>query len=186
MMLTKPLFLIGLRASGKTSLGKRLASRLSLPFYDTDEVVQSKYKMDIASMVTTYGWQFFRKEESEILKSIPLSSCIVSTGGGVILSAENRNYMKLNGFCVYLNPPIDSLVLRLMYNPLQSQRPSLTNVSNNDTSSLHKNNESNESIGEEVKRTFLERDALYKEVANIILDTSKDIQSLVELLVQKV
>lgn len=176
MKLTKPLFLIGLRASGKTSLGKRLCSHVSLPLYDTDEMVQTKYQMNIANMVAQHGWQYFREKESEALQSIALAPCLVSTGGGIILDEENRNYMKENGFCVYLNPPLDSLVLRLMYNPLKSQRPSLKN----DVSSNTYEEDNVESIGEEVRRTFLERDHLYKEIADLSIDTSKDMQSIVQ------
>lgn len=190
MSIIKPLFLIGLRASGKTSLGKKLKIRLDLPLFDTDEMIQKEYKMDIATMVEKHGWQYFREQESLLLKSIPLEPCIVSTGGGVVLSEDNRNYLKSNGYCVYLNPPISSLVLRLMYNPLQSQRPQLSqenfsSVTENLINAKVQENK-DESLTEEVTRLFQKRDSLYREVADFTIDTSKEMQSIIEQIISKI
>jgi len=164
MDFNKPLFLIGLRASGKTALGQILSQKLFLPLFDTDLMVQNVCGENIAKIIDSHGWEFFREKESAVLRTIPFEKSIVSTGGGIVLDADNRAYLKQNGICIFLDPPIQILCDRLKKNPLSSQRPAF----------------SNESIEEEVVRIHKERKELYLEIADFRVDSSRKIEIIVQ------
>ena len=78
------IFLIGQSGSGKTTIGKILADKLSFEFIDTDTCITSEMKLSIKEIFNTMGEQFFRQKEIELLKNIDRSKKIViSTGGGL-------------------------------------------------------------------------------------------------------
>ena len=78
------IFLIGQSGSGKTTIGKILADKLSFEFIDTDTCITSEMKLSIKEIFNTMGEQFFRQKEVELLKNIDKSKKIViSTGGGL-------------------------------------------------------------------------------------------------------
>ena len=170
-ILGKPLFLIGLRASGKTVLGKILSEKLVVPLYDTDLMIKNTCGQSIAEIVDCHGWQYFRDQESSVLKSIPCEGSIVSTGGGIILDAKNRNYLKNNGICIFLDPPIQVLCDRLTKTPLSSQRPAFAKITK-------EKNIKKESMEEEVMRMCTERKDLYLEIAHLQLDSSQGVEIL--------
>lgn len=120
------LALIGLRGSGKTTLGKRLAKELGYAFFDTDEVFAAKLKQSIAEYVNDNGWDAFRDREEEILLEMPKSGAIISCGGGIVLREANRKLLKQEFFTVFLDVPVKELVSRLNRDRKAEQRPSLT------------------------------------------------------------
>ena len=85
-------YLIGPRASGKTSVGRELASRWSCPFCDADQVLSAALGTTISSFVEKHGWQAFRKKEKEILCNLSEQyakiPAVVATGGGIVLDPE--------------------------------------------------------------------------------------------------
>src|SRR5690625_6827311 len=81
-------------ASGKTTVGKELATRLKTPFFDTDELIEKNMGLSIPVIFEKYGEEAFRNMETDILKQIPLKEAVISTGGGVVLLEENINYLK--------------------------------------------------------------------------------------------
>lgn len=121
-----PIFLIGLRGSGKTTLGKQLAQTLNRPFLDTDEELMQQHQSSIAQMIAQRGWDYFRAQESAILHQMNASNAVIATGGGVILAEQNRQFIKQNGVCFYLSVPIAVLVQRLTQDPKSAQRPAFT------------------------------------------------------------
>ncbi|PHM44625.1 hypothetical protein Xmau_01801 [Xenorhabdus mauleonii] len=157
------LFIVGARGAGKTTIGKLLAEALSYKFIDTDESVQATSKMTIADLVEQHGWKYFRKLESQILKMVSQSKHIVSTGGGMVLSSENRDYMRQHGVVIYLQAPANILINRLSLTPENSQRPSLTG----------------KSILEEIEEVLAEREPLYCECADFIVDASLATEDIV-------
>src|SRR4030043_704423 len=93
------LILIGYRATGKTTVGKRLSLTLNIPFIDTDLLVEEKMKMPIKEIVELYGWDFFRAREKEAVQSLEKqSACVIDTGGGGVLDQKNVASLKRNGF----------------------------------------------------------------------------------------
>lgn len=153
-----PLILVGPRASGKTTVGKWLAAALNFSFIDTDEVVQQQTQKTIAQIVDEQGWDSFRRIESEILQQVIQPGVIIATGGGMVVSAENRSTMTAHGIVFYLATSAETVVTRLASNPAVSQRPSLTGLS----------------ITEEISGIIDARDPLYRECAHYVIDANHD------------
>ena len=85
----KQIILIGYRATGKTTVGKHLAAKLGLCFFDMDHELEKRYGQSIATLVAAHGWPYFRGLEKEMLTElIGNSDRVISTGGGVILHQD--------------------------------------------------------------------------------------------------
>jgi len=84
------IFLIGYRCSGKTSVGKSLAKKLGLSFFDTDSELAKEHGMNISEIVSKQGWNIFREMEKAVIKrSCAFDNYVVATGGGAVLDIEN-------------------------------------------------------------------------------------------------
>lgn len=107
-------WLIGMMGSGKTSVGRVLADRLALPFYDTDATVVANAGMPIVEIFGRLGETRFRDLESRAVQAIaPLDEGVVSTGGGVVLDPSNIGTMRNSGTTVLLDVDVDTLVARI-------------------------------------------------------------------------
>ena len=109
----KAIYLTGFMGAGKTTIGKELAAKLALPVYDTDQEIEKREGKTIASIFAVEGESRFRELESQMLKELPKEDCIITTGGGIILKEENRNWLKENGLSVYLHCDPDEIAKRL-------------------------------------------------------------------------
>ena len=97
------IFLIGPMGSGKTTIGRQLASRIGKEFYDTDKEIEKRTGVDVARIFEIEGEDGFRARETKMLKDlVSKNDTIIATGGGSILVEENRNCIKENGQVVYL------------------------------------------------------------------------------------
>lgn len=121
----KRIFLIGFMGSGKTHWGKLLADRLSMPFFDLDELIVKTEEKTIPEIFSNEGEEYFRYKEKEILEQLVADheSCIVSCGGGTPCFFNNIDFMKKEGEVVWLNTALDVLVQRLLKE--KQQRPLL-------------------------------------------------------------
>lgn len=159
------LFLVGARASGKTTLGKRLSQCLDLPFADTDHYLLRADGRTVADIVAAEGWPGFRAKERAALLHVTRTFSgggVVSTGGGIVLDAANRNLMRERGTVFYLSAPIELLAERLRRNPLTAQRPSLTGSG----------------LIEELRLVLEERQPFYRSAAHHILDARRPLEEL--------
>ncbi|MBI4361277.1 shikimate kinase [Candidatus Micrarchaeota archaeon] len=98
--------LIGFMGSGKTSVGKALARKKEMDFLDMDEEIEKQEGRKISDIVNENGMDFFRDKESVLLEEISRKNpenTVVATGGGVILSQENRAILKKLGRVVWLD-----------------------------------------------------------------------------------
>ncbi|MBX7182194.1 MAG: shikimate kinase [Bacteroidia bacterium] len=125
-MLNKPVFLVGFMGSGKTTWGKRLAHKLSLPFYDTDELIQVAEGKSITQIFHDSGEAYFRQKEREILLNLDPKPCIIATGGGLPCYLNNMESLNKLGCTVYLRLPGKALFSRL--NLEKGKRPLLSNL----------------------------------------------------------
>ncbi|WP_374166686.1 shikimate kinase [Arcticibacter sp. MXS-1] len=108
------IFLIGFMGSGKTTLGKKLALRLSVPFIDLDHLLQERAGMTVPDYFSQHGEQRFRELEKDVLQSSVFpASCVVATGGGAPCYFNNMEWMNNNGLTVYLSLPPAVLAARL-------------------------------------------------------------------------
>ena len=99
--------------SGKTSIGKKLSKMMKFNFIDTDHIIEERTGVDIPTIFEHEGESGFREREKNILEEISnIENTVVGTGGGVIISSENREIIKNLGFVVYLTANIKELVYR--------------------------------------------------------------------------
>jgi len=158
------LFLVGMMGAGKTTVGRQLAKRLGKSFHDTDREIEARTGVGVAVIFDIEGEAGFRKREAEIIEQVTaLDDIVLATGGGAVLDARNRDYLKTRGFVVYLHalPPV--LCQRTRGD---RTRPLLHGADPR----------------ERLERLYAERDPLYREVADLVIDTGR--QSVSSLLAQ--
>lgn len=120
---------IGMSGSGKTTIGKKTSTILGMEFYDTDEIIGKKIKMEIDSFFEKYGEEKFRIIEENIIgKLSEKKHSIISTGGGAILSDINMKNLKKNGIFIYLKGSLETLVSNLEKSKVN--RPLLNDLDN--------------------------------------------------------
>lgn len=118
--------LIGMPASGKTTVGKLISEKLSCEVVDTDELIVSKAKMPIAEIFAKYGEKYFRDLESEAVKDAAArNGVVISTGGGAILREENVKALKEGGRLFFIDRPLEKLI-PTSSRPLSSDREAIT------------------------------------------------------------
>ena len=106
--------LIGFMGSGKSSIGRLVASRLGFQFVDTDAVLVERDGRAIAEIFAREGEARFRDLETSVLKSLGVRErCVISTGGGVILREENRTLLRQLGLVVWLTASEDVIFDRV-------------------------------------------------------------------------
>ena len=116
-------FLIGPMGSGKTTIGKRLAKKFGLDFYDCDHELEHLTGASVNLIFDVEGEARFRERESLLLKRLTAKNgVLIATGGGVICNEENRRMLRLRGFVVYLRTSIENQLKRL---ELDKSRPLL-------------------------------------------------------------
>ena len=121
--------LIGMPASGKSTIAKMLRETIGLKSIDTDELVVNKYG-DITKIFSNFGEEHFRKLETEIIKEVSkLSGVIIATGGGAVLKNENVLALKQNGKLFFLDRPLEEL-LPTDDRPLANNKEKITKLYN--------------------------------------------------------
>lgn len=164
------IFLVGLRGSGKTTLGRLLAERLEMAFVDTDEEVVRRAGQDIAAIVASQGWEGFRRLEAQTLQRICAGKGqVVATGGGVVMDPDNRELLDTFGVTFYLMADIPILAQRLAKDPNTGQRPALSDLA----------------LAQELGQCSRERGPMYMCVANHVLRAEKAPHILVEEVLEK-
>ena len=146
-------FLVGLMGAGKTSVGRALARHLGKAFSDTDQEIERLTGVRISVIFDIEGEAGFRVRESKVLEDLTQRSNIVlSTGGGIVLSEHNRRLLTERGNVVYLRAAVADLAMRTRSD---KNRPLLRN---GDPLAV-------------LQALYEQRDPLYREVADLIVDT---------------
>lgn len=151
------IFLIGPMGAGKTTIGRQLARRLNMDFYDSDRVIEEKTGVDIPLIFEKEGEAGFRQREAAVIDELTLKEHIVlATGGGAVLDENSRHYLKSRGTVFYLCSDLKSLLER-----------------------THKDKNRPLLHGEEPAATILtrlieQREPLYRETAHYVVNTSND------------
>ena len=153
---TRNIFLVGPMGAGKSTIGRQLAQQLKMDFLDSDAVIEERAGADISWIFDLEGEEGFRKREEKIINELTqMQGIVLSTGGGAIMSKENRNYLSARGIVIYLQTTVDKQYQRTQRD---KNRPLLQ--------------------GAEDPRQVLEdlakiRNPLYEEVADITLPTDE-------------
>ena len=160
--------LIGLPGSGKSTVGRQLAKRLHLPFVDSDHAIEARLGCSIREYFEREGEEQFRDVEAAVLDeltSMPLG--VLSTGGGSVLRAANRENLRGRSLVVYLKSSPDELFRRLRHDinrPLLQVADPLNRLRD-----LH-----------------LARDPLYRETSHFVLETGRpSVAALVNAIVRQ-
>ncbi|BDH46862.1 shikimate kinase 2 [Salmonella enterica subsp. enterica serovar Choleraesuis] len=161
--MTQPIFLVGARGCGKTTVGKTLAAQLGWEFADTDNWLLETSRKTVAEMVAESGWPAFRQLESQALPAVTVADTVIATGGGMVLAAENRQYMRAHGSVIWLRAPAQILAGRLEEFPENGQRPTLTG----------------QPITDEIVEVLAARESLYREAAHHVVDATGTPQQVV-------
>ena len=120
------IFLIGPMGSGKSAVGKALAQMRGLGFIDSDREIERRTGVDVALIFEKEGEAGFRNREREVIEHLTrLPGVVLATGGGAVLLAENREWLRSRGIVVYLEASVAQQVERTRY---ARHRPLLADV----------------------------------------------------------
>jgi shikimate kinase len=149
------LVLIGLRGTGKSTVGKILADRLCWEFVDTDTLVQERAGLTIREIFEQNGESHFRKLETEVVQeSAQKDKAVIATGGGAVLNPQNVRALKQNGFVVHLSADPTELWHRIVQDKTShASRPKLV--------------ENAESGIDELKKLMHARAAVYAQTRDV-------------------
>ena len=141
--------------AGKTTVGRLLARRLRRSFHDTDEEIQRRCGVRIPVIFDIEGEAGFRARESQVIEELcALDNTVLATGGGAVLAESNRRAIAGCGIVVYLHARPPQLWQRVRHD---RNRPLL------ETAEPQKR----------LEELYAERDPLYREVADLVIDTGK-------------
>lgn len=150
-----PIVLVGMMGAGKSTVGREYARRHGLEFIDCDHELEARTGVKIATIFEIEGEAGFRKRESQLVEELAERRDIVlGTGGGVVLNPDNRALLRGRGIVVYLNVPPRVLWERTRHD---RSRP-LLQVPN---------------PRERIESLYRQRDPLYREVADIVVDGNR-------------
>ena len=122
------IFLLGMPASGKTTLGKKLAQQLDYAWVDLDDVIEEVEARCITSLFQEKGETYFREQEQKALHSVlSCKNTVVSTGGGTPCFFNNMQVIKRQGLSIFLNPPLQAIAKRIQTE--ENKRPMFQNFS---------------------------------------------------------
>ncbi len=125
------IFLLGLMGSVKTTVGKTLAKKLALPFYDLDELIEMWIGMSVSEYFAKFGEEKFRILEQEVLYgSFSLNGAVIATGGGTPCFFDNLEQINKHGISIYLQANEKLLCSRLKEG--KEKRPLISNLSDDE------------------------------------------------------
>ncbi len=149
------IFLVGLMGSGKTTVGRLLAKRLGLKFVDSDHEIEARTGATISWIFEIEGEESFRRREVETIRELTGQNGIVlATGGGAVVHPDNRKHLKSRGTVIYLRASVNNILQRTMHD---KSRPLLQT----------------ENRRKKLEELAKQREPLYREVADIIVDTGR-------------
>jgi shikimate kinase len=153
----RPIFLIGYRGTGKSTVARELAVRLGFEAVDADEVIERRAGKSISRIFAQEGEAAFRELEADVVSALSREQRkVVALGGGAVLREENRRAIHAAGPVVWLTASVDSILARLAADEsTASRRPELTPTGGRT----------------EVETLLAARMPLYRECATFVVDT---------------
>lgn len=156
--------LIGYRGTGKSTVGRLLASRLGRQLVSTDAEIVKRAQRSVPEIIAQEGWEYFRDLESDICRELAdRDQLVIDTGGGAILRTQNIDTLKKHGTVFWLTASVETIVKRI---GSDDQRPSLTGT---------------KSFVDEIQDVLQERVPKYQAAADHVIATDhRSINQLVE------
>jgi shikimate kinase len=110
----RALVLVGLMGAGKTSVGRRLAEKLEIPFVDADHEIEVAAGKTIPEIFNDHGEEYFREGERRVItRLLENGKQVLATGGGAFMNAETRDKIKAHGLSLWLKADLDVLLKRV-------------------------------------------------------------------------
>jgi shikimate kinase len=156
--------LIGYRGTGKSTVGRLLASRLGRQLVSTDAEIVKRAQRTVPEIIAQEGWEYFRDLESDICRELAgRDQLVIDTGGGAILRTQNIDALKKHGTLFWLTASVETIAKRI---GSDTQRPSLTG---------------NKSFVDEIEEVLQERVPKYQAAADHVIATDhRSVTQLVE------
>lgn len=163
------IYLVGLMGAGKTTIGKQLAQSLKYEFRDSDHEIEAHTGAPIPLIFELEGEEGFRIRETKMIEQLShLDNLVLATGGGAVLNKANRDIMSEQGIVVYLSATAEQLYDRTKRD---KNRPLLQTDDPQGT----------------LRELIDAREPLYKEIADIIVDTGRgNIKTIANTIVKKI
>jgi shikimate kinase len=121
---SRSIVLVGMMGVGKSSIGRRLAARLGVPFVDADSEIEKAAGMSIADIFARHGEADFRSGEARVIaRLLDGGPQVLATGGGAVMNADTRAAIKAKGVSIWLSAEFDVLMRRI--NKRKNDRPML-------------------------------------------------------------
>lgn len=161
------IYLIGPMGAGKSTIGRQLAKTKNLTFVDSDREIETRTGVSIATVFEYEGEAGFRKREQAVIQQmVERSPIVLATGGGVVVSPDNRDALRTHGFVVYLTCSIDKLLHRTRSD---TERPLLQTGDRR----------------QRIEDLMRDREPLYQQCAHYVVNTGEfPTKSAVALIVQ--
>ncbi|SFD76928.1 shikimate kinase [Sulfitobacter brevis] len=115
-VLHKTVVMVGMMGAGKTAVGRAVSAKLGVPFLDSDAEIEAAANATVPEIFTRDGEAFFRRRETEVIARLLVEEpCILSTGGGAFMAAQNRDNISKHGVSIWLDAELDLLWNRVRY-----------------------------------------------------------------------
>ena len=151
------IILIGMPASGKSTVGKLLSKKISYEYYDADKYLERKENVKISTLFSEKGEEYFRNLETKYLRELSQKNgIIISTGGGAVKREENMEILKEKGIVVFLSRKIEDIAKEN-----HEARPLLQDINN-------------------IYKLYDERIELYKRYSDIIIENNGTLQEVTD------
>jgi shikimate kinase len=160
MVITFPLYIIGMPSSGKSTISKSLSHRLKISLIDTDHYIETQEGMTIKDMFEYKGEAYFRDLETQTLQTLKDFKGIISTGGGIVLNPLHCDIMKL-GYVIYIDTSLKHLKER-----------------------LSKDNQRPQKIIHHIDKLYEQRDILYRNCAHLIVTNNASMEETIETIIK--
>ncbi|MEN8224908.1 MAG: shikimate kinase [Bacteroidota bacterium] len=166
------IFIIGYMGAGKSTVGRRLANRLNIPFIDLDDAFESKFRYSIHRFFDQFGETRFRELEHQCLLEVTSENenAVISTGGGTPCFHSNMELMDAAGTTIYLKMHPGSLAHRL--SKARKPRPVIRNIHNDDVQTF-------------IEQQLAEREKYYTRAHITVKGEDLDMEKLVEAVMKR-
>jgi shikimate kinase len=158
--------LVGMMGAGKSSVGRRLAGRLGIPFVDADVEIEKAAGMTISEIFATHGEPYFRAGETRVIaRLLDGGPQVLATGGGAFMNADTRAAVRAKGISVWLRATLEVLNRRIKR---RGDRPLLKSADQSDT--LRRLIEERDPVYAEAELTVESRDVPHETIVDEILE----------------
>lgn len=165
----KNIFLVGPMGAGKSAVGRQLARSLHLTFMDSDEEIETRTGVDIPFIFEKEGEAGFRKREAAAVDDLTkIDGVVLATGGGAIVDPDSRSRLGGRGFVVYLHTTVNQQLARTNRG---RERPLLENGDRREI----------------LESLLSERDPLYREIADLVVETDdRKVHSVAKEIIEQI